>query len=251
MFDPYGNPLKHERVEIIPAILEKSFAAIEKKAALVKGAAKRVQIDVVDGVFAKTSGLFSRRTWPYQDHGTFLRVVKEEHGLPYWGDINYEFDLMINDPAEKVMDYVHAGASHIVVHAGAKDAVLAVQKLVDLREESGAFEVKAGVALTCDAQPEELEKFEAQFDYVQVMGIATIGRQGGGFDDRALHLLERLHARYPQLHLQVDGGVNAGTIPKIVKAGASSLVMGSAIFGAKDAGEAIKSLDALANGRME
>jgi len=247
MFDPYGNPLRHERVEIIPAILEKSFKAIEQKATLIKGIARRVQIDVVDGSFAKTSGFFSHTTWPYQDQSSFKRVVNYEHGLPFWGDINYEFDLMIKDPTEHIMDYVHAGASHIIVHARATDAVLAVQKLVDLREDSGAFSVKAVVALMCDAQPEELEKFEAQFDYVQVMGIATIGRQHQPFDERALHLLERLHDRYPQLHLQVDGSVTKDTAARLVKAGANSLVAGSAVFGAKDAKAAYIELESAAN----
>jgi len=251
MFDPYGNALKQGKVEIVPAILEKSFRAIEKKAALVKGVALRVQIDVVDGVFAKTNGFFSRSTWPYRDHASFARVVNEEHGLPFWGEINYEFDLMIKDPAERVMDYVHAGASHIIVHARAESAVLAVQKLVDLRGDTGAFEVKAGVALMADAQPEELEKFEAQFDYVQVMGISKIGRQGQPLDERAVHLIERLHDRYPQLHVQVDGGVNKDTAARFAKAGASSLVAGSAVFGAKDTIAAYKDLESAANATIQ
>ncbi len=173
--------------------------------------------------------------------------MSQERGLPSWDELNYEFDLMINDPFERVMDYVHAGASHILVHARSPGAVQAVQKLVDLREDSGALSVQVGVALMCDAQPQELEPFEAQFDYVQVMGIAHIGRQGEPFDIRAQHLLERLHTLYPDLTLQIDGGVNAETIPGLVKAGAQFLIAGSAVFGQDDPASAYKELEGLAN----
>jgi ribulose-phosphate 3-epimerase len=224
----------------------KNFKDLETHVLQIAGHAKRVQVDIVDGVYAHGT-FMHKNTWPYRDTGTFEKIVTEERGLPHWDEVNYEFDLMINNPADKVIDYVHAGASHIIVHARSPGAVHAVQQLVDMREEGGAFSVQVGVALACDAQPDELEPFEAQYDYVQVMGIATIGRQGEPFDQRALHLLERLHARYPQLALQVDGGVNKETIPGLVKAGAQYLVAGSVVFGASDPGSAAKELEQIAN----
>lgn len=249
MFDPYAHKETQKKIEIVPAVLPKDFKDLAAHAERIAVAAKRVQVDIVDGVYAHGS-FMHKATWPYHDRGSFQRIVSEERGLPHWDTLNYEFDLMIADPLEKVMDYVHAGASHIVVHARSHGAVEAVQKLVDLREEGGAFSVQVGVALRCDAQPDELEAFEAQYDYVQVMGIATLGHQGEPFDQRALHLLERLHARYPDLSLQVDGGVNAKTIPPLVKAGARFLIAGSAVFGQDDPASAVKALERIANDTM-
>jgi ribulose-phosphate 3-epimerase len=249
MFDPYSRGTGPRKIEIVPAVLPKDFKDLAAHAEHIVTAAKRVQVDIVDGVYAHGS-FMHKATWPYHDRGSFEKIVSEEHGLPHWDTLNYEFDLMIADPLEKVMDYVHAGASHIVVHARSGGAVEAVQKLVDLREEGGAFSVQVGVALRCDAQPDELEPFEAQYDYVQVMGIATIGRQGEPFDQRALHLLERLHARYPDLSLQIDGGVNAKTIAALVKAGARFLIAGSAVFGQNDPAQAAQELEKIANGTM-
>jgi len=246
MFDPYARSDKPVQAEVVPAVIPKNLKDLAAHVEKIVGAAKRVQVDIVDGEYAR-GGFLRRQTWPYKDSATFLKIVSEGHGLPHWDNINYEFDLMIKDPAVHIMDYVHAGASHIIVHARSGGAVEAVQKLVDLREDGGAFAVQVGVALMCDAQPEELNKFEAQFDYVQVMGIKTIGRQGQQFDTRSLHLLERLHQRYPGLSLQVDGGVNKETIPGLVKAGAQFLIAGSAVFGAQDPGEAAKELQELAN----
>lgn len=246
MFDPYAHGSGHRKVEIVPAVLPKDFTDLEAHVNKVAGAAKRIQVDIVDGIYAHGS-FMHKATWPYHDQDTFKKVTSEEHGLPHWDTVNYEFDLMVADPAERVMDYVRAGASHIIVHARSGGAVQAVQQLVDLREDGGAFSVQVGVALMCDAQPEELEPFEAQFDYVQVMGIAQIGRQGEPFDERALHLLDRLHTRYPDLALQVDGGVKADVVPALVHAGARFLVAGSAVFSQADPAGAVKELEALAN----
>ena len=123
----------------------------------------------------------------------------------------------------------------------------AVQKLVDLREESGALPLEVGIAVGCDAQPDSLEPFEAQFDYVQVMGIAKVGYQGEPFDKRALYLLERLRQRYPELPLQVDGGVTLKNAYALAKAGATRLVAGSAVFTADDPLAAIAALTIEAN----
>lgn len=230
-------------IEIIPAILPKSFADLEEHAERVHGIAKKIQIDVVDGRFA------GHKTWPYKDRGSFEKIVKEEHGLPHWQDFDFEFDLMIENPVEEVMNFVHAGATHVVVHATAPGAVEALQKLAELREgDDGAFAVTTGLALTPDMQPDAVESFDTLYDYVQVMGIARIGRQGEPFEPHALALIERLRKRYPELTIQVDGGVNMETVPALVAAGANRLIAGSAIFNSDDAGEAYKALYNMANG---
>ena len=229
-------------VEILPAVLPKNFKDLTEHIERIKGAPVTcVQIDAVDGVFAPHC------TWPYRDESTFEAIVKEEHGLPLWDVFDFELDLMIEHPENRVMDFVHAGASRVVVHAESDGALHAVQKLVDLREETGAFPLQVGVALSCMTQPDILEPFEAQFDYVQVMGIAKVGFQGQPFDVHALHLLERLRLRYPTLPLQVDGGVTIENAHQIVKAGATKLVVGSAIFKADDPIAAIKEIQAEAN----
>jgi ribulose-phosphate 3-epimerase len=246
MYDPTEPAPLPNKVEIVPAVLPKSLSDLESHAVKVKDIAKRLQVDIVDGIYAHGTG-WSGTTWPYRDGDTFKKIVTEEHGLPLWDFFDYEFDLMVEDPLAVVMEYVHAGASQIIVHARSKTAVDALQKLVDLREDTGALSVKVGVALMPDAQPDELDAFEAQYDYVQVMGIDHIGRQGEPFDKAALNLLRRLRERYPNLPLQVDGSVNKTDAVELVKAGANTLVCGSAIFAQDDAGAAYKELEALVN----
>lgn len=53
-----------------------------------------------------------------------------------------------------------------------------------------------------------------------------------------------LRQRYPSLNIQVDGGVAPSTVADVAESGANVLVAGSAIFGAKEPGEAIATLRA-------
>ena len=228
--------------EIIPAVLPKSFDDLREHLERLQGAVKQVQVDIVDGHFAHN------KTWPYKDSATFEKVLSEEHGLPLWETFDFEFDLMVSDPVERVMDYVHAGASRIIVHIKAEGAAAALQKLADLKSDDyGDYSIKTGVALMCDMQPDILNDLDGLYDFVQVMGIARVGHQGEPFDKRAIYLVERLRARWPHMHVQVDGGVSIENARVLAHAGSERLIVGSAIFTAEDPVAALETLKKEAN----
>ena len=58
-----------------------------------------------------------------------------------------------------------------------------------------------------------------------------------------------LRKRYPDLNIEVDGGLGPGTIDEAADAGANVIVAGSAVFGAADPGEVIRALRAAVEGR--
>ena len=234
------NERPHD-IEIIPAVIPKSFADLEAHVSVVRMVAKMIQVDIVDGRFAHN------KTWPYKDRGTFEKIVSEEHGLPFWDDLDFEFDLMIQDPHLEIKQFIQAGGSRMVVHADAPGAVEGLRALADSRGEGGAFAITAGLALLPSMQPDVLESFEGLFDYIQVMGITQVGHQGEKFEPHATALIERLRRRYPELIIQVDGGVNLENVRSLVAAGANRLVVGSAIFGADNPEEAYKALYTKAN----
>jgi len=62
--------------------------------------------------------------------------------------------------------------------------------------------------------------------------------------DRAVAAFERapIERRNPGCEVEVDGGIDATTAPLVVRAGATALVAGSAIFGEKDRGAALERL---------
>lgn len=58
-----------------------------------------------------------------------------------------------------------------------------------------------------------------------------------------------LRTRYPDLNIEVDGGLGPGTIDDAADAGANVIVAGSAVFGASDPGEVIRVLRGAVDGR--
>ncbi len=228
-------------VEIVPAILPKSFADLEAHVARIGASAKVIQVDVVDGQFAHN------KTWPYRDGASFEKIVSEEHGLPLWEDHDYEFDLMIEDSHLKAVEFARAGALRIVVHANAHGAVEGLHSLFELRQETGAYVITTGLALQPSMQPDVLDAFDTLFDYVQVMGIEHEGFQGQPFDHHAIPLIERLRRRYPDLMIQVDGAVKMDNARALAKAGANRLIVGSGIFEADDPLAAFEELKREAN----
>lgn len=59
----------------------------------------------------------------------------------------------------------------------------------------------------------------------------------------------QLRQRYPDLNIEVDGGVGPGTIDQAADAGANVIVAGSAVFGAKDPSQVIALLREVVNKR--
>lgn len=235
------NDHKH-KVEIIPAVLPQSFKDLEEHLFPLSEVARQAQIDVVDGRYAKG------KTWPYRDRDSFDRIVSEEHGLPFWDKMDFQFDLMVEDPTIELKNFIQAGATQLVLHARSNNVLAALQTLVDMRtDEIGNYAVHAGVALGPGDQPDVLEPFDAQFDFAQVMGIEHEGRQGEPFDKRALYLVERLRKRYQYLPIQVDGGVTLENAHALAQAGATRLIVGSAIYKTDDPVAAYHALVAEAN----
>ena len=231
-----------QKIEIIPAVLPQSFKDLEAQLAPLAGTVRQAQVDVVDGRYARG------KSWPYRDRASFERLVEQEHGLPFWDKIDFQFDLMVEDPAAELNDFVAAGATNIVLHARSASAERALQTLVDLRaNEMGGYSVRAGVALGPQDNLDVLLPFEAQFDFVQVMGINREGRQGEPFDKKAVYLVERLRKRYPRLPIQVDGGVTLENARALVAVGANRLVVGHTIVKAPDPAATYQEFVALAN----
>ena len=70
--------------------------------------------------------------------------------------MDYQFDLMIEDPASQINDFVTAGATQLVLHVGSKTTQQALQAIVERRDQMGTFSVAVGVALPLGAQPVDL-----------------------------------------------------------------------------------------------
>lgn len=68
------------------------------------------------------------------------------------------------------------------------------------------------------------------------------GFGGQSFMESELEKVKALRKRYPDLPIEVDGGLSEKTIDQAAKAGANVIVAGSAVFGAKDPRDVISRL---------
>lgn len=221
--------------EIIPAIMPETPDELSLALSLVKGLVSYAQIDVMDGIFV------DNKSWPYSAWQEFQTLLKEEGELPYWQDINYEFDLMVKDPAQILDGLISLGATRIIFHIESVDE----DRLRTIIEKAKESDIEVGLALNNDTSLEKLSPFIDTINFAQLMGIARIGFQGERFDERVIGRIKKLREMYPSLIISVDGGVNFETAPKLVLAGANRLVSGSAIFESGDVDEAIKTLSSL------
>jgi ribulose-phosphate 3-epimerase len=140
-----------------------------------------------------------------------------------------DIHLMIAAPERYIETFVAAGGDIVTFHA---EACVHVQRtLAAIR----ALGVRAGLALCPSTPLGVVEEIYDDLDLLLVMTVnpgfggqvlipATVGKTG-----RARALLDRLGAR---AELEVDGGVNLETAPGLVRAGADTLVAGSAVFNA-------------------
>jgi len=217
-------------VEIIPAIMPKDYENLDEMMSLFVGVVPLVQLDIMDGKFVPA------RTWPYPRDPHFDAISIEEEGMPRWEEINFEVDLMIENPELAVPRWVSAGASRIIVH---------IESMKDFEKIRGAVPmglIELGLAINTETPLSTLDPYLDRIDFIQCMGIAHIGFQGQPFDERVLDTVKTIHAARPDLPISIDGSVNFDTARRLVDAGATRLVSGSAILEADDFTQAVAHL---------
>ena len=209
-------------IEIIPAVMPKDYADLEEMMSLFVGVAPLVQLDIMDGKFVPNC------TWPYPRDTHFDAIVLEKEGMPRWEEIDFEVDLMIENPELEVQKWVNAGARRIIVH------VESMKDFEKIRASVPVELIELGFAISTTTPLSVWYSYIDRIDFVQCMGIEHIGSQGEAFDERVLEKVRALRVRAPNLPISIDGSVNFATARALVDAGATRLVSGSAILEADD-----------------
>ena len=199
---------------ITPAIIPESFEKLKATAEKLSFA-PTLQIDVVDGVFAPF------KSWPYEQSGAIADAA------PVLESRKVEIDLMVKDGVAAGEAWLRAGARGLVFHLEALESPKDALSLAD------EFIFDLGLAISNDTPLEKLYPYMDSLDFVQLMGISDIGRQGQPFDERVIERIVTLWTLYPNIPISIDGGVSEKTIKNMKTAGASRFVVGSAILKAE------------------
>ena len=215
---------KPPTVQVAPSILSADFASLGRDiAAAERGGADLIHVDVMDGHFVPNITIGP----------PVVRAIKRIATRPL------DVHLMIEEPDRYIEAFVEAGANMVSVHV---EAVPHLHRTIHFIKKLGA---RAGAVLNPSTPAVALEDIAGDLDYVLVMSVNP-GFSGQAFIPHSVEKVRRvrsvLTAAGSSAPIEIDGGIDEGTAARVVAAGASILVAGTAIFGAPDAEQATRDL---------
>lgn len=211
------------------SILGSDLACLADQVKLVGPYADLIHIDVMDAHFV-----------PILTFGSVLVA-----SLRPRTDLVLDGHLMVDAPASLFDDLAEAGLDRVTFHVEAVDDPEPV-----IRKAKGAG-LGVGMTMNPDTPVEGLFPFLDDLDDVIVMSVNP-GWAGQRFIPEALPKLEAMRSeldrRGSTIDLQIDGGVKRDNAQRCVDAGATVLVVSSAIYGAEDVAGAAREFAAIAEG---
>src|SRR5215475_1138463 len=211
-------------IEIAPSILSADFARLgDEIRAAERGGAGIIHVDVMDGHFVPNITLGPM----------VVKAARRATNLPL------DCHLMISEPDRYLEAFCTAGATMISVHV---EAATHLNRTITRIRDLGC---RPGVAINPATSIVVLEEILPFVDYVLVMSVNP-GFGGQSFISTTLDKIRRLRGmiegRGLNIHIEVDGGIEAHNVGSVVRSGAEWIVAGTAVFGGNNPEEATRLL---------
>ncbi len=205
------------KIKITPSILGIDYGRMNEHLAELAPFADMFHVDVMDGNFVENLTIGA----------PVVEKIKT--------DVPLDCHLMIRNPHRYVEAYAKAGAASITIHA---EASLHLADDIQKIKDAGC---KVCVALNPETSVDKISKVLPMLDMVLVMSVHP-GWGGQSFITEVLEKVKWIREHYPNLDIQIDGGITDKTAPQAIEAGANVLVSGSYILKSDDPANAAASL---------
>ena len=203
-------------IKIAPSILSADFGSLANEVRRVEEAdADWVHVDVMDGMFVPNITIGPE----------VIKKIRPHTKLPF------DVHLMIVQPERYIEAFSKSGADFITIHVEASELIS--ETLAKIR----SLGKRAGISVNPETPFEAVIPFLKQIDLLLVMTVHP-GFGGQSFIEDVVPKISAAKEYAGQndlsFDIEIDGGINAKTGLRCVKAGATALAAGSALFGAKD-----------------
>lgn len=211
-----------KKIQILPSILAYNVEQFKQQWQKVAKNFSSFQIDILDTDFVDSKNNLNPRQ--------IKKIVKTA-------------DLEIHLMARDINNYLGPWANF----KNTKKIIWHYEATQDLEDINIALrwlkrnKVKAGLAINPKTKLKFILPLVKKFDTILIMGVEP-GQMGQAFNKKVLSKIKKLRKKFPDLNIEIDGGVNEKNYQKIIKAGANLIVMGKYLQTAENLKTALSQL---------